>query len=362
MPRDVAKASSRINPHGLGVVWLDTFETTYHKSSDYEVIVTKRPFIAHFRYATVGKIGLENTHPFPCGNHKNELLMMNGTIRELGNAEECDTKVLARDILGNTSRRKWKSLLEEYSSRFVSINKRNRTYQIYNRHLWYEYDGILYSKDNVVEHNLVAVYGTLRKGNGNYYHYLQDSKYIGPGYTEDKFPLVVNGLPYLVDKKGFGHNVEVDVFKVSDEVLKELDVLEGHPNWYKRRKVNIKRNGKLLKCWIYFNNVNIKGHKLHKKYEPVYSYKRPFSLSSSPAASSIPAARPTVSNKWDLFDEWESSESTADYVPLESSVVHEDMLCPSCYCTLTKDSFSDNYYCEHCFTWHTRGETIRFNF
>ena len=67
MSREVAKTSARINPHGLGIVWLDTFEVTYHKSKDYNVLLTERPFIAHFRYATIGAVNLENTHPFQCG-------------------------------------------------------------------------------------------------------------------------------------------------------------------------------------------------------------------------------------------------------------------------------------------------------
>jgi len=67
MSKEIAKTSARINPHGLGIVWLDTFETTYHKSNEYNLLITERPFIAHFRYATVGKVGLSNTHPFRCG-------------------------------------------------------------------------------------------------------------------------------------------------------------------------------------------------------------------------------------------------------------------------------------------------------
>ena len=40
VPQEVAKTSSRINPHGLGVIWLDTFEVTYHKSNEYKVLFT----------------------------------------------------------------------------------------------------------------------------------------------------------------------------------------------------------------------------------------------------------------------------------------------------------------------------------
>ena len=71
--RGVLKTSSKVNPHGLGVVWLDTFEVSYHKSKDYKVLDVDRPYIAHFRYATVGKVNRANTHPFVCGNNADEL-------------------------------------------------------------------------------------------------------------------------------------------------------------------------------------------------------------------------------------------------------------------------------------------------
>ena len=95
MSEEIAKTSSKINPHGLGIIWLDTFEVTYHKSKDYRKLITKRPFIAHFRYATIGAVNKANTHPFVCGNNKDEYLMMNGTIKGLGSAELCDSKALA---------------------------------------------------------------------------------------------------------------------------------------------------------------------------------------------------------------------------------------------------------------------------
>ncbi len=61
LPHDVAKTSARLNPHGLGVMWMDTFEVTYHKSSEHKVLLSDRPYIGHFRYATVGAINKEKT-------------------------------------------------------------------------------------------------------------------------------------------------------------------------------------------------------------------------------------------------------------------------------------------------------------
>ena len=62
--RDILKRSAKVNPHGLGVVWLDNYELTYHQSDRYKILDTDRPFIAHFRYATVGVVNKNNMHPF----------------------------------------------------------------------------------------------------------------------------------------------------------------------------------------------------------------------------------------------------------------------------------------------------------
>jgi len=48
LSKETIKTSARINPHGLGVVWLDTFQVSYHFSKDYSVLFTERPFIGHF--------------------------------------------------------------------------------------------------------------------------------------------------------------------------------------------------------------------------------------------------------------------------------------------------------------------------
>lgn len=355
LPREVAKTSSRINPHGLGIIWLDTFEVSYHKSNQYAVLDTERPFICHFRYATVGAVNQENTHPFRCGNNKHEWLMMNGTIHGKGDAKKSDSRVLA-ESLGDVPRHTWKTELEKYDSRFVTINTRNRTFQMYNKHLWIQRDGVWYSKGNVLEDNLVAVYGTLKKGYSNYNRLLTSSKHIGSGVTKDKYPLVITGLPYLIEERGVGHNVEVDVFKVSDAVLNNLDVLEGHPNWYRRKQIPIKmKDGRVLTCWIYFNLAeSSKGMQLHKTYTQTPLY-----------------IRESYSKKW-----WEEDEE--EVVKAESiigkqiyldeflddddefDVENEKPICINCFHDLEHDGFS-NYHCSGCNDWFAEHDVIKYH-
>ena len=95
---EILKNSSRINPHGLGVIFLDTNEVKYYQSKDWKVLDTNRPYIAHFRLATRGKVNKANTHPIVCGNNTNELLMHNGTIAGYGSHDMCDSKQLAIEL------------------------------------------------------------------------------------------------------------------------------------------------------------------------------------------------------------------------------------------------------------------------
>lgn len=337
LPKEVAKTAGRVNPHGLGVIWMDTFEITYHKSSEHKVLLTERPYIAHFRYATVGAINKENTHPFQCGNNKHEWLMMNGTIYGKGNKHESDTRVLARE-LGNKPRHTWKKELEQHPCRFVTVNTRNRTYQIYNKELWVQRDGIWYSKANVLEEHLVAVYGTLKKGHGNYYRHLTESKFIGKGVTKDKYPLIVRGLPYLLEEKGKGHHVEVEVYKVDDDTFSDLDALEGHPNWYKRKEVVIRlSSGKEVKAWIYFNpHEKSRGQEMHKSYTG-QTYK------------------PRQLQVWE-------PEPTID-IPEDKEFIVDDEcpVCINCFHDLEHD-FYGNYYCKACGEWFSENEIVKFGY
>ena len=83
----------------------------------------------------------------------------------------------------------------------------------------------------------IATYGTLKKGYNNYKLHLNNSTFIGKGTTQDKYPLIIKDLPYLIDEVGVGHQVEVDVFTVSQQVLGLLDEFEDHPNWYMRKEI-----------------------------------------------------------------------------------------------------------------------------
>lgn len=104
----------------------------------------------------------------------------------------------------------------------------------------------------------VAVYGTLKRGKGNH-PLLHDAMFIGEAITKNKYPLVIRnwGLPFLINKPNVGSNVKVELYLVSDFILQRLDLLEGHPDWYTRRKRKfiVTEEGydsHEMEAWVYF--------------------------------------------------------------------------------------------------------------
>ena len=256
-------ASASINPHGLGILWLDKWNITYHDSNEFMVLKTDRPFIAHFRYATVGAVNKANCHPFNINN--DEVLFQNGTVWNLGNKKKTDTQHMA-EILSDIPKDRWCEVLEMSDCRFLTANIKEQTYEIYNESDWVKKNGILYSKKNVLGKHLIAVYGTLKKDYSNYHHYLSQSKYVGPGLTLEKYPLIIEGLPFLLNKPGEGHYVNVDLFLVDNDTLRMIDMLEGHPSWYFREKIEVDtQDGTVLTASIYFNETEDTGIH-HREY------------------------------------------------------------------------------------------------
>jgi gamma-glutamylcyclotransferase (GGCT)/AIG2-like uncharacterized protein YtfP len=98
----------------------------------------------------------------------------------------------------------------------------------------------------------VFVYGTLMSGFGNN-RLLKGSALIDHASTEEEYVLVSNGIiPFLMDDVQDSYIVG-EVYEVDEKTLKNLDDLEGHPNWYERRIINVVSDiGDRLKAWAYF--------------------------------------------------------------------------------------------------------------
>lgn len=106
---------------------------------------------------------------------------------------------------------------------------------------------------------MIAVYGTLKKNYGNYEAliepYLKNGKikFIGSGKTKEKYKMYASGIPFVVQNEHLS-NIAVEVYDIKNKkILVDIDALEGHPQWYQRRKVPIiLDNGKEVQAWLYF--------------------------------------------------------------------------------------------------------------
>lgn len=83
----------------------------------------------------------------------------------------------------------------------------------------------------------VAVYGTLRKG-GYFHDTLSDSRstvFIGE-YRLHGFQLYHKKYPIAIPGDG---NITVEIYGVTKHVLRELDRVEGYPDYYTRKLVTV---------------------------------------------------------------------------------------------------------------------------
>ena len=85
------------------------------------------------------------------------------------------------------------------------------------------------------------VYGTLKRGFHNH-GWLEenDCYYLGDAFTKDNYTLLqdhYNGLPYVV--KESSNQIFGELYLVTEDLLKRLDVLEGHPIFYKRELIDV---------------------------------------------------------------------------------------------------------------------------
>ena len=82
---------------------------------------------------------------------------------------------------------------------------------------------------------LIFVYGTLKRGNG-LHSALEGAEFISEAITLDPiFKMFCNGaFPHVSNVSKGGYRISGELYKVSDEILQDLDLVEGHPNHYRR--------------------------------------------------------------------------------------------------------------------------------
>ena len=99
----------------------------------------------------------------------------------------------------------------------------------------------------------VLVYGTLKKGHSN--HGLLEeanAKFIGYDSVTGPYRMFdLGAIPAVVDTDpGSNNKIRGELWAIHPEGLAALDLLEGHPNFYQRRKLWTDQNKR--RAWMYF--------------------------------------------------------------------------------------------------------------
>lgn len=99
--------------------------------------------------------------------------------------------------------------------------------------------------------HLVAVYGTLREGQGNWAWALNHPGAEKKGGCQIPFFKMYNtgGFPACIAGSD-ADVIEAEVFEVDDDTFQSLDRLEGYPHMYDRIEVDTEHG----RCWIYVWN------------------------------------------------------------------------------------------------------------
>jgi len=101
----------------------------------------------------------------------------------------------------------------------------------------------------------VFVYGTLKR---NYHNnsIIEKETFISEGFLsrENRFKMVSMGsFPAIIPAQGpESQDIEGEIWNLSEEGFKKVDILEGFPNFYWRDLFNIDTKEKRHLCWVYY--------------------------------------------------------------------------------------------------------------
>lgn len=108
---------------------------------------------------------------------------------------------------------------------------------------------------------LVFVYGTLRRNQGNDY-LLRDAAFVDDAVSLGK-GFIIRGrgpVPYLTLLPGTARSgaIKGEIWDVPESIIPALDRLEGHPNWYRREQHAFQLHdgpentpGTTVTAWVY---------------------------------------------------------------------------------------------------------------
>lgn len=100
----------------------------------------------------------------------------------------------------------------------------------------------------------VLVYGTLKKGHSNHVLLEQsDAQFIGYDSVTGPYQLWdLGAIPAVMDEPNNDAHIRGELWALGPEGLASLDMLEGHPDFYQRRKLVTDVHER--RAWMYFLN------------------------------------------------------------------------------------------------------------
>lgn len=98
----------------------------------------------------------------------------------------------------------------------------------------------------------VFVYGTLKQGKPNHF-FLRGARFLGRAATVEPYALFEDEYP-IVSKTPEVGPVFGEVYELDGKTLRRLDVLEHHPDIYRREMVPVRLDGGgVREAWLYFH-------------------------------------------------------------------------------------------------------------
>ena len=102
---------------------------------------------------------------------------------------------------------------------------------------------------------LMFVYGTLKQGSHNN-SMLGKSKFLGKAVTKPALNIKSVGVPIVMTPftdamRNIAKPIVGEVYRVSKKTIDTIDILEGHPDLYKRFLIDVEIENKIHEAYIY---------------------------------------------------------------------------------------------------------------
>ncbi len=207
---------------------------------------------AHFRLTSAGANKVKNLHPFPITD--DWWMFHNGHFDAADYSKKLsDTNIVSQKLRNikdfGANAEALSELMENLTfSRVVFV--RGNEYHIANEEMGTWEGRIWYSQDMPLKRVPIFIYGTLKKGSGNHYAYLNNARFVGYAHTKEKHGLRISGLPKLT-RENYAH-VKGELYLVDKNELEEIDLLEGHPDHYKRDLISVQTTTHTFIAWAYY--------------------------------------------------------------------------------------------------------------